>query len=371
MDARKKTGGKIEVVPLDFKEWKAKQKEEEDRKRERAEAENLTHKMLLQYYVEQEEEKAAKEQEEQQREQEVLEQRLKKQKEHDELLDKYRDLVADMKELKENGLQTVTDVHVNGEDTLELIRHRKEREEDGTLKDMVVFSDEYGEIVDEQKKQQAIIEKEKYEQELVGATAKYEKAKQERDGNLERQEQVKNALKEQDIPDKATLEEELKTLKQQGKILEENSIKLEGEVNCTKRQIVYQENEIQLRIKSMEERKQRLEAEKKVSPWEADEEILLNLLADCVYAQDTWTMDMETKPGMRLFNVLKNNSRYLGSWIAGEKHTKELIERFVDKLPLEVMELDKKEVLDQILKVYDTARNMILDELKKQKRDFF
>ncbi len=73
------------------------------------------------------------------------------------ILNEYRELSGDIRELKENDFTKTTDIRVNGADTLDLLRLRQIHEKDGTLKELIDKSDVYDEVLDKKKQ-------DKYEQ---------------------------------------------------------------------------------------------------------------------------------------------------------------------------------------------------------------
>ena len=67
------------------------------------------------------------------------------------ILNEYRELSGDIRELKENDFTKTTDIRVNGADTLDLLRIRQLHEKDGTLKELIDKSDVYDEVLDKKK----------------------------------------------------------------------------------------------------------------------------------------------------------------------------------------------------------------------------
>ncbi len=67
------------------------------------------------------------------------------------ILNEYRELSGDIRELKENDFTKTTDIRVNGADTLDLLRLRQLHEKDGTLKELIDKSDVYDEVLDKKK----------------------------------------------------------------------------------------------------------------------------------------------------------------------------------------------------------------------------
>ena len=76
------------------------------------------------------------------RRQRELAETSKKEEKRKDLLEKYEDLILDLKELNESDISRTTDEKINGEDTLDLLRYRKLREADGTLKEKVIFTED-------------------------------------------------------------------------------------------------------------------------------------------------------------------------------------------------------------------------------------
>ncbi len=70
------------------------------------------------------------------------EEATRKEEKRKDLLEKYEDLILDLKELNESDISRTTDEKINGEDTLDLLRYRKLREADGTLKEKVIFTED-------------------------------------------------------------------------------------------------------------------------------------------------------------------------------------------------------------------------------------
>ena len=79
--------------------------------------------------------------------------------------------------------------------------------------------------------------------------------------------------------------------------------------------------------------------------WTSDEAEILEILADIVYSKETWEMDMEMKPGQRILNIIKKHSALLGRMISFPTTFDDMMEKFVGKLPLDAMGLNKEELV--------------------------
>lgn len=182
---------------------------------------------------------------------------------YDNIIEEYLKLENDYKSAKYEPLSSLSMDRINGEDTLELLRHRKNMEQAGRLKEMVVFTSEAKE---------------------------------------ERREKAK------------------------------------GIIDGTE--------------------------------WTEKEEEMKNLIADFICSDKTWDMDTSTDPGVRLFSILEQHQG-LVSYMAGDpKRFEDFLKGVVKKLPLQIMELEEKDVTEPVLKLASAVRGEALKEVQRQRREF-
>ncbi|MCR5746934.1 MAG: phosphotransferase [Lachnospiraceae bacterium] len=310
------------------------------------------------------------------------------------LIDSYLDINEDIKEIKRRGISSMTDERVNAEDTLDLLRHRNAKDKDGTLKECVVFAADMAEAKKKKKETDEITERDRLK-ELINIY------KEKIDSTDKRKTLLEKTLEDQ----KRLLEEAEEDYKAKQAVLQQNNAdelrKIEKKINALKKAINKNESElknkelvidnftvqtsntekllkeqeilirktekanIQARKNADEEIKKKNEAVENGKEWSDDELILKNIMAELVYAQDTWEMDEVKKPGMRLRNVLGKYAGPISILIANTEYSKNLISSFVKKLPLGILGLKEKELTDVLNNFIESANEMAVAERDK------
>jgi len=115
-----------------------------------------------------------------------------------------------------------------------------------------------------------------------------------------------------------------------------------------------------------QERENRIKQEIKPSEWSYEEQQLLDVVAEIIYSQDTWDMDNETQPGMRLFNIVKKYGDVIGKWMGDVKKTKQLLNTFADKLPLSMFDIDKAFITEDVFEYLEKARELAIPLLRQE-----
>ena len=129
----------------------------------------------------------------------------------------------------------------------------------------------------------------------------------------------------------------------------------EANVQKFKRKISYYENL---------ENEEKAEKEANKPDWNYDEQKLLDIIAEVIYANDTWKMDNETFRGSRLFNVMIEYGDVIGKWLGDIPRTQKLLKEFAKKLPLSMLGIDEEFITNDVFNWLQEGRNIAIEQLQ-------
>ncbi len=247
---------------------------------------------------------------------------------------------------------------------------------DETVDEKLRLSDEYDRTamqIREQIQSKALSQK-KGETALNEAFADYEAKLHELNENVKKSRSQKvNEAREKFEKRRDEIAINLVRLKDDDDLLDEEKEKLNTSVDSIRKvKEDYEEIRRQLDVEieqikqRRQERENRIKQEIKPSEWSYDEQQLLDVVAEIIYSQDTWDMDNETQPGMRLFNIVKKYGDVIGKLMGDVKKTKQLLNTFADKLPLSMFGIDKAFITEDVFEYLKKARELAIPLLRQE-----
>ena len=247
---------------------------------------------------------------------------------------------------------------------------------DETVDEKLRLSDEYDRTamqIREQIQSKALSQK-KGETALNEAFADYEAKLHELNENVKKSRSQKvNEEREKFEKRRDEIAINLVSLQDDDDLLDEEKEKLNTSVDSIRKvKEDYEEIRRQLDVEieqikqRRQERENRIKQEIKPSEWSYEEQQLLDVVAEIIYSQDTWDMDNETQPGMRLFNIVKKYGDVIGKWMGDVKKTKQLLNTFADKLPLSMFDIDKAFITEDVFEYLEKARELAIPLLRQE-----
>ncbi|MCR5250318.1 MAG: phosphotransferase [Lachnospiraceae bacterium] len=305
--------------------------------------------------------------------------------------------------LAEELESTLGDKYLASEEYAERLQAFRKKHEEEKASALKVYRDEYERVLqnlktvfDPKAEQKAA---EKYDRETKKLEAKYKKAQIENEDLLRAEyvEKLKEingkAVEKKTAKKKAAAEREEKLSRIEIEILQtmdeveklgkerQDLTRAGASLRTVRAQLESTKQESEEKLKKIEQdRKNRvtlkkLEAERKQqaiqegTAWTEDEEALKDMLAEFIYARDTWEMDEEKKPGLRLWNVLQKNQKLLTMLIANPQGFKQVTDGFIQKLPVEFMGMKPEElssIIDNSAKIVQDMARAQIKEMREQ-----